>query len=106
MTAMAVTHVVTFTWIDGTTPETVENIRARLQEWIDRGEDLEGLVAWHGGADLGLAAGNAAFGVAATCADQAAYERYRDNPEHRAIISEHIAPHVASRSAVQFAHST
>jgi hypothetical protein len=104
MTTMPVTHVVTFTWVEGTTPETVENIRARLQEWIDRGEGLEGLVAWHGGADLGLAVGNAAFGVSATCVDQAAYERYRDNPEHRAIISEHIAPHIAARTAVQFAH--
>lgn len=101
---MSVTHVVTFTWIDGTTPETVEDIRSRLQSWIDRGEGLEGLTAWQAGQDLGLAAGNAAFGVSATCVDQSAYERYRDNAEHRAIISEYIAPHVATRTAVQFAH--
>ncbi|HEY2224254.1 Dabb family protein [Actinomycetospora sp.] len=103
---MSVTHVVTFTWVEGTTPETVENIRARLQGWIDRGEGLDGLTAWHGGSDLGLAAGNAAFGVSATCVDRAAYVRYRDHPEHRAIISEHIAPHIATRSAVQFEHAS
>jgi hypothetical protein len=104
MTTMAVTHVVTFTWTDDTTPEIVEDIRTRLQSWIDRGEGLDGLVAWQAGSDLGLAAGNAAFAVSATFADQEAYERYRDHPEHRAIISEHIAPRIATRSGVQFAH--
>ncbi len=101
---MAVTHVVTFSWLEGTTSETVEDIRTRLQSWIDRGEGLEGLLGWHAGSGLGLAAGNAAFGVSATFTDQDAYERYRDHPEHRAIISEHVTPRVATRSAVQFAH--
>jgi hypothetical protein len=101
---MAVTHVVMFTWTDDTTPEIVEDIHTRLQEWIDRGEGLEGLQSWAGGRDLGLASGNYAYAVSATFADQEAYERYRDNTEHRSIISEHIAPRMASRSAVQFAH--
>jgi hypothetical protein len=101
---MAVTHVVTFTWLDGTTPEDVGDILARLQAWVDRGEGLEGLTAWQAGSDLGLANGNAAFGVSATFADQTAYERYRDHPEHRSIISEHIVPRLATRSGLQFAH--
>ena len=101
---MPVTHVVTFTWIDGTTPESVADIQSRLQSWIDRGEGLEGLLAWQAGVDLGLAAGNAAYAVSATFTDQDAYERYRDHPEHRAIISEHVAPRVATRTGVQFAH--
>ena len=101
---MAVTHVVTFTWNDDTTPEIVDDIHTRLQAWIDRGEGLEGLESWQAGRDLGLATGNAAYGVSATFADQEAYERYRDHPEHRAIISEHIAPRIAVRSGLQFAH--
>ena len=35
---------------------------------------------------------------------QEAYERYRDHPEHQAIISEHIRPRLAARSGLQFAH--
>lgn len=101
---MAVTHVVVFTWVEGTTEQTVRTLRARLQEWIDQGEGLAGLTAWQAGPDLGLASGNASFAVSATFVDQAAYERYRDHPRHRAIIGEHIAPHIAERSAVQFEH--
>jgi hypothetical protein len=104
MSTMAVTHVVTFSWVEGTSREAVEDIRTRLQSWIDRGEGLEGLVSWQAGNDLGLASGNAAFAVSATFTDQDAYERYRDHPEHRSIIAEHIAPRIATRSAVQFAH--
>jgi hypothetical protein len=104
MTDMAVTHVVTFTWTEDTTPEAVADIHARLQAWVDRGEGLEGLESWQAGTDLGLAAGNAAYGVSATFVDQEAYERYRDHPEHRAIIDEHIKPRVAVRSGLQFVH--
>lgn len=102
---MAVTHVVSFSWVEGTTPETVQGIRSALQEWIDRREGLDGLVSWIAGPDLGLADGNADFAVSATFTDQTAYERYRDHPEHRRIIAEQIAPLIASRSAVQFSHS-
>lgn len=101
---MAVTHVVSFSWVEGTTPETVQSIQDALQGWIDAEEGLDGLVSWIAGPDLGLATGNADFAVSATFADQPAYERYRDHPEHRRIITEQIAPLIASRSAVQFSH--
>ena len=101
---MAVTHVVSFSWVEGTTPDTVQGILDALQGWIDAKEGLDGLVSWIGGADLGLADGNADFAVSATFTDQPAYERYRDHPEHRRIITEQIAPLIASRSAVQFSH--
>lgn len=101
---MAVTHVVTFSWVEGTSTATVEGILANLQEWIDRKEGLEGLVAWQAGPDLGVNDGNADFAVSATFTDQESYLRYRDHPEHRRIIAEQIAPLIATRSAVQFAH--
>lgn len=101
---MAVTHVVAFTWVEGMEEERVATITATLQAFIDRGEGLDGLAGWHAGPDLALAGNNADFGVSATFADRAAYERYRDHPEHRRIITEMIAPYVAARSAVQFEH--
>ena len=101
---MAVTHIVTFVWVEGMEQERVATIHETLQAFIARGEGLEGLVAWRGGADLSLAEGNADFGVWATFDDRAAYERYRDHPEHRRIITEMIAPYLVSRSVVQFEH--
>lgn len=101
---MTVTHVVTFTWTDETTDDDVADILATLQEWIGRG-GVEGLVSWTAGPDLGLAETNADFGVSATFTDRAAYERYRDDPEHRRIIGELIAPRIAARSGLQFEHA-
>ncbi len=42
------------------------------------------------------------FAVFAGFDDMDGYLAYRDNPEHRAIIRDHIAPIVESRAAVQF----
>ncbi|WP_433803088.1 Dabb family protein [Actinomycetospora sp. CA-084318] len=101
---MAVTHVVTFSWVEGTSAGTVADILRNLQEWIDRKEGLEGLESWQAGPDLGVNQGNAHFAVSATFTDQDAYLRYRDHPEHKRIIAEQIAPLIAARSAVQFGH--
>jgi hypothetical protein len=101
---MAVTHVVTFSWVEGTSAETVGSILANLQEWIDRKEGLEGLTAWQAGPDIGVNEGNASFAVSASFTDRDAYLRYRDHPEHKRIIAEQIAPLIATRSAVQFEH--
>ena len=54
------------------------------------------------GPDLGIDAGNGSFAVVAEFATQADYETYRDDPEHRRILSELIRPHLASRAAAQF----
>ena len=101
---MALTHVVAFTWTDETTDADVTGMLTSLRAWIGRGAELEGLVSWKAGPDLALAEGNAHFGVSATFTDQAAYERYRDAPEHRRIITEQIAPHIAHRAGLQFEH--
>lgn len=99
---MAVTHIVAFTWTEDTDAATVTAIDETLHAFIAAGEGLDGLVSWHGGRDLGLAQNAADYGVAAVFADRAAYERYRDHPEHRRIISEQITPHIAQRAATQF----
>jgi hypothetical protein len=101
---MAVTHVVVFSWTDKTSDEDVAKIHAALQAFIDADEGLEGLVSWKGGSDLHLAENNADYGVSATFEDRTAYERYRDHPEHRRVITELIGPHIAQRTVLQFEH--
>lgn len=54
------------------------------------------------GSDLDLADGNFDFAVVGDFADQAAYEAYRDHPEHRRIIAEVIRPAITYRAAIQF----
>jgi len=101
---MAITHVVVFSWTDKTSDEDVAKIHAALHQFIDADKGLEGLVSWKGGSDLHLAENNAHYGVSATFEDLTAYERYRDHPEHRRIITELIVPHIAQRSVLQFEH--
>ena len=98
---MTFTHVVTFTWTEGTDAEVVDGILSALRGFVE-GASLEGLRSWDAGRDAGLAPTNADFAVAATFTDRDAYMAYRDHPEHRRILDEQIVPRVASRAAVQF----
>jgi hypothetical protein len=54
------------------------------------------------GTDLGINEGSFDFAVSAGFDDLDGYLAYRDNPEHRAIIRDHITPITESRAAVQF----
>ena len=54
------------------------------------------------GGDLGLAEGNFDFAVVGDFADRAAYETYRDHPEHRRIVAEIIRPAITDRAAIQY----
>jgi hypothetical protein len=57
------------------------------------------------GSDLGVNEGNYDFALSATFDDLDGYLAYRDNPEHRAIIRDHILPIAESRFGVQFESS-
>jgi hypothetical protein len=50
------------------------------------------------GPDAGISQGNAEFAVTADFDDEAGFIAYRDDPTHRAIIAEHIAPIIAERT--------
>lgn len=99
---MSITHVVTFTWTEGTEADTVTGIASALRAFVDAAH-FEGLRSWTCGSDAGLADDNADFAVVAVFDDEDGYRAYRDHPEHRRLITERITPLVATRSAVQFA---
>lgn len=92
-------HVVMFRFTPETTPADVASIV----------EGLGGLPAaipeiadYRFGPDIGVNDGNFDFAVVADFSSNDDYLAYRDHPLHRAVIAERIAPHVASRAAVQF----
>ena len=91
-------HVVTFIWNDETTPDDVDEIVQRLRALPALIPELR---AYHVGPDIGIG-GNGDFAVVADFDDIAAYEGYRDHPEHQAVITECIAPCIATRTAVQY----
>jgi hypothetical protein len=92
-------HVVVFRWSPETRPEQVAALRDGLAA-------LPGLVpeirAYAFGSDAGLKPENGDFAVVADFDDVDGYRRYADNPDHRAVVTDLVAPIVASRSAVQF----
>ncbi len=92
-------HNVMFTW----TGDATDAQKKRVPEELSR---LPGLVpsirAYRMGPDLGLSEGNFDFAVSADFDDVDGYVAYRDDPTHRSIINEHIAPIIAQRASVQF----
>jgi Stress responsive A/B Barrel Domain len=92
-------HVVCLTWKDGTPAAAIEAIAAALVELPGRIPEIR---AYSLGTDLGLADGNASFGIVADFDDADGWRVYQEDPEHRRIIAELIRPHLAGRSAAQF----
>jgi len=94
-----VRHVVLFNWVDGVTPEQIAALKAglsRLPALIPQIRD------YRFGADLGINPGNAAFVVVADFDSRDDYLVYRDHPDHRELIANHVTPIVANRMAAQF----
>ncbi|MCW2684170.1 MAG: Stress responsive Barrel Domain-containing protein [Blastococcus sp.] len=92
-------HVVTFTWSEGTGPEqraaTVEALRGLAR-------DVRGLTSLVVAEDAGLVEGNAHTVLIAEFPDVEAFHRYAQDPVHLAVITEHVRPWLAARSAVQY----
>jgi hypothetical protein len=92
-------HVVMFRLADDMTDDQKEALRAglgRLPELIPE------IRAYRFGADAGINEGNFDFVVTADFDDADAYLAYRDNPVHKQVVAERIAPFVTKRAAVQF----
>ena len=96
---MPVGHVVTFTFKANAQPEAILALGSALDELA-----LEtAALSYHHGADLNIRQGNADYSVAATFADEDAFSAYITSAHHLLIVRELLAPHLESRSAMQFA---
>ena len=92
-------HVVLFTWTEGMTDAMEQQFAAELTALAPT---LPGLRAYHAGADAGINQGNFDFAVVADFDDVDSYFGYRDNAEHKDIISRFSGPHTKTRAAVQY----
>jgi len=93
-----VRHVVTLTLQPETTPDQVQGL---LDEIGALPHLVPGIRSYSVGTDLGIDDGNATIAIVADFEDELAYEVYRDHPEHRRVIVEHVRPLLAARAAVQ-----
>jgi hypothetical protein len=92
-------HTVVFRW----KPEATAEQRQRVATELSRLPSLvPTLRVYEFGSDLGVNEGTYDFAVFAGFDDMEGYLAYRDNPEHRAIIRDHITPITQERAAVQF----
>lgn len=92
-------HIVLFTWNDSVPDGHATAAAAELRRYA---ATLEGLVSYHCGENLGLTQGAADFAVSAVFADEAAWHAYDTADEHNRIRREVFAPHVATRTVIQF----
>ena len=92
-------HVVVFRWVDDVTDAQVQAVRDSLAALPAAIPELR---AYHFGSDAGVNDNADQFAVVADFDSVDDYVVYRDHPVHRAAITEHIAPYLAERHAVQF----
>ncbi len=92
-------HVVALTFRDDVPADEIDGIAAQLRELPTSVPSIRSYVV---GRDLGLADDNAHLVVIGDFDDEAGYVAYRDDPVHRAIITERILPALERRSAAQF----
>jgi hypothetical protein len=92
-------HVVVFTWSPDADPErrasTLQALRGLEQE-------VGGMTSLTVANDAGLSAGNADTVLIADFPDAEAFHRYAADPVHQAVLTEHVRPWLALRSAVQY----
>ena len=92
-------HVVLFRW----KPEATQEQKARAASEVATLPSIVSSVREFAcGADIGVNDGNFDFSVAADFDDEAGYIAYRDDPAHRQISANLIAPILAERAAIQF----
>ena len=92
-------HVVVFTWSESTDEQRRATTVAALRGLREAVGGMTSLVVAE---DAGLVDGNAHAVLIADFPDEEAFHRYRQDPVHLAVIAEHVRPHLAGRSSVQY----
>jgi hypothetical protein len=92
-------HTVLFGWNDDATDEQKKRVADELAKLPSLVPSIRAFVS---GPDVGINQGNFDFAATVDFDDVAGYIAYRDNPEHRAMVEEHILPIAAKRATVQF----
>jgi hypothetical protein len=92
-------HVVVFTWSPAADAERRAAIVEALRGLRQAPGGMTSLVVAD---DAGLTEGNADAVLIADFPDAEAFRRYAQDPVHLAVLAEHVRPHLAARSAVQF----
>ena len=92
-------HVVVFTWSDDAD---AERRAATLAELRRLPETVGGMTSFAVGPDAGLVEGNAHTALVADFPDAETFRAYATDPRHLAVIAEHVKPHLAARTAVQY----
>ena len=98
---MPIRHAVLFRFTDDATDAQI----AALGDGLSRMPSATGAVEpdkYQHGRALGLNAGSWDYAVVGEFADADAYARYRDHPDHRALIRDLVVPITAERASVQF----
>jgi hypothetical protein len=96
---LMIRHMVVFKWKPEATEDQKQQVAVALRKLAPT---IPAIRAYACGPDAGITEGNFDFAVSADFDDEAGYISYRDNPDHRAIITERILPIAAQRAAVQY----
>jgi hypothetical protein len=94
-----ITHVVSFRWKPGSTPEQIAAIAAGLNTLPAA---VPSIRSYRHGADVGAGTGNFDYTIVATFDDVDGWRKYDEHPVHESVRTEIVRPHIAERAAVQF----
>ena len=92
-------HIVLLTLTPETTADQRQDLLAALATLPGR---IDTIRHYSCGPDAGVNPGNADICAVGDFDDLAGYLVYRDHAAHKQVIADHIAPHLAGRSAIQY----
>jgi hypothetical protein len=87
-----------FRWND----DVSDDAKAAIAAGLDRMAQLDSVAAYAHGPDAGLRDGNWDYVVVADFRSVDDYYEYSADADHQQLITEHIAPNVSARAAVQY----